>query len=65
MPRGSLPSSLGYHPGEPRLVMRQYRRHIMDCKRKWSSARGLIHYRRFIDSYLWAKRVVLAQEVPR
>lgn len=49
----------GFHPGEPRLVMTQYRRHILSCKKRWGTARGLVHYRGFIASYLWAKREVL------
>lgn len=47
------------HPGKPALVMRQYRRHIMDCKHKWGSARGLIHYRQLLETYLAAKRLVV------
>jgi hypothetical protein len=43
------------HP-DPRHVMKQYRRHIMSSKKKWSSARGLIHYRQILQAYLWAKR---------
>lgn len=49
----------GFHPGDPNLVMTQYRRHIMSSKRRWGTARGLVHYREFIASYLWAKREVL------
>jgi hypothetical protein len=54
-----LPVPLGFHPGEPRQVMTQYRKHILDCKRRWSTARGLIMYRRMIQTYLWAKRSAL------
>jgi hypothetical protein len=43
------------HPGDPRLVMVQYRRHILSCKRKWGSARSLIHHRKIVQTYLWAK----------
>jgi hypothetical protein len=50
---------LGFHPGEPRQVMTQYRKHILDCKRRWNTARGLIMYRRMIQTYLWAKRSAL------
>lgn len=32
------------------------RRYLLGCKRKWSTARGLIHYRRLLDAYLKAKR---------
>jgi hypothetical protein len=39
-------------------IMRTYRRHILACKRKWSTARGLIHYTGFVQTYLWAKRKV-------
>ena len=51
----------GCHPGRPQLVMTQYRRHILSAKKRYGSARSLIHYRRFIESYLWAKRQVLAK----
>jgi hypothetical protein len=37
-------------------VMRQYRRHILGCKKKWGTARGLIHYRGFVETYLACKR---------
>lgn len=53
------PVALGFHPGNPRLVMTQYRRHIMSFKKSYGTARGLIHYRGFIQSYLWAKRLSL------
>jgi hypothetical protein len=36
--------------------MRTYRRHILACKKKWGTARGLIHYRTFIQEYLECKR---------
>lgn len=48
------------HP-QPSHVMRVYRAHILGCKRKWGSARGLIHYRRIVDEYLAAKRVAAPQ----
>lgn len=47
------------HPGSPQLVMSQYRRHILACKRKFGTARGLFHYCAYIDTYLWAKRQVI------
>lgn len=43
-----------------RLVMTQYRRHIMDCKKRWGHVRGLIHRRALLTAYLKAKRAVLA-----
>lgn len=46
------------HP-DPAHVMRTYRQYILDRKKKWSSARGLIHYRQIVDTYLWAKRAAL------
>jgi len=46
----------GFHPGDPAHVMRQYRRHILSCKAKWGTARGLVHYRAIVQTYLWAKR---------
>ena len=45
-----------------RHIMTVYRRHLLGCKKKWGSARGLIHYRALLDSYLKAKRAVLAGE---
>ena len=57
------PVHLGYHTGDPHLVMTQYRRHILSSKKRWSSARSLVHYRGFIQSYLWAKRIVIANAV--
>jgi hypothetical protein len=42
------------HP-DPSHVMRVYRAHILKCKRKWGTARGLIHYRALIEEYLAAK----------
>lgn len=46
------------HPGEPRHVMRCYRKYILHCKNKWGTARGLIHYRRIVGAYLHAKRLL-------
>jgi hypothetical protein len=64
-PQGVLlsisPMPSGFHPGEPSLVMSQYRRYILSSKKRWSTARGLIHYKQFIQSYLWAKRLVIAR----
>lgn len=40
--------------------MTQYRRHLLGCKRKWGTARGLIHYRALLSEYLSAKRDVIA-----
>jgi len=42
------------HP-DPGHVMRCYRWHILGSKRKWGTARGLIHYRAFVQEYLGAK----------
>lgn len=45
------------HPHPNKLhVRRRYRAHILACKRKWGSARGLIHYRKIIETYLWTKK---------
>lgn len=50
------------HPHPDRKhVMRQYRRHILACKRKWGTARGLIQYRAYVETYLWAKRITRVQ----
>jgi len=46
------------HPS-PAHVMRCYRKHILKCKKRWGTARGLIHYRRLLDEYLAAKRVTV------
>lgn len=46
------------HP-DPRHVMICYRKDILKSKRKWGTARGLIHYRRLLDEYLAAKRLVV------
>jgi hypothetical protein len=48
------------HP-DPKHVMRAYRGYILGCKRKWGYARGLIHYRGFVETYLWAKRQPVQQ----
>lgn len=45
------------HP-DPAHVMRCYRRHILGCKKSWGSARGLVHYRGLVQTYLAAKREV-------
>lgn len=50
------------HPGEPRHVMRCYRQYVLNRKRKNGTARGIIHYRRILDEYLAAKRVVVERE---
>lgn len=47
------------HP-DPAHVMRQYRKHILSFKRKKGTARGLIHYKGFVQTYLAAKRLVIA-----
>lgn len=41
-------------------IMSVYRRHILGSKKKWGTARGLIHYRALLGSYLKAKRAVLS-----
>jgi hypothetical protein len=48
------------HPDQ-RHVMVIYRKHILAAKRKFGTARCLVHYRGFIDDYLAAKRVVVTQ----
>lgn len=50
------------HP-QPRHVMSVYRGHILGSKRKWGTARGLIHYRAYIAEYLAGKRVALSAVV--
>lgn len=40
-------------------IMRVYRSFIIGTKRKWGSARGLVHYKGYVSAYLEAKRVVL------
>lgn len=53
------------HPGAPEHVLAIYRRHIVHSKRKFGSARSLIHYQGFINTYLAAKREVLKTRTPR
>jgi len=53
------------HPGDAEHVLRIYRRHIVHSKRKFGSARALIHYQGFVDTYLAAKREVLKSRGPR
>ena len=44
------------HPHPDKVhVRRTYRKHILGSKRKWGTARGLIHYRALIDIYQWTK----------
>ena len=44
------------HPHQsPRHVMQRYRAHILGSKRKWGTARGLVHYRDYLRTYLIAK----------
>lgn len=56
-----------------RHIMVSYRHFIVGTKRRWNSqvvsagrlpvkraARGLVHYRGYVDAYLEAKRAVLA-----
>lgn len=43
------------HP-DPGHVMSMYRKHILGSKRKWGTARGLIHYGALVQAYLAAKR---------
>lgn len=40
-------------------IMQSYRAYILGCKRKFGTARGLIHYRDYLQAYLEAKREVL------
>lgn len=46
------------HPDKVHL-MRTYRKHILSAKKRFGSARGLVHYRQFIAIYLLAKREYL------
>lgn len=48
------------HPNS-RHVMTVYRGHILGSKRKWRTARGLIHYRAIVGEYLAAKRRVFEE----
>ena len=41
---------------DPQHIVMCYRRHILGCKRKWGTARGLLHYRDFITDYLRYKK---------
>ena len=42
-----------------RHIMQTYRAYILGCKRKFGTARGLVHYRDYLQAYLEAKREVL------
>lgn len=50
------------HP-DPAHVMRVYRRHILSIKRKRGSARALLHYQQFVQTYLHCKRILTRQAV--
>jgi hypothetical protein len=39
-------------PGAPLHLRRTYRAYILRCKRKFGSARSLIHYRQYVEAYL-------------
>lgn len=41
--------------------MTVYRRHILGSKRKWRTARGLVHYLEIVEEYLAAKRRVFEE----
>jgi len=43
----------------PEETMKTYRAYILGCKRKFGTARSLVHYRDYIQAYLDAKRIVL------
>jgi len=43
------------HPDKAH-VRRCIRKHILACKRKWGSARSLLHYRGLIATYIEARR---------
>jgi hypothetical protein len=49
------------HPDKAH-VMRTYRRHVLASKRKWRTARGLVHYLRFVRDYLDCKRFTLSDD---
>jgi hypothetical protein len=42
--------------------MRQYRRTIMDAKKRYGTARSLVHYRELLACYLSAKRIAAQQK---
>jgi hypothetical protein len=48
------------HP-DKRHVMRSYRQYILACKKRWGTARGLIHYRGIVETYLGAKRSLMVR----
>lgn len=50
------------HP-DKRHVMKAYRRYILDRKKRWGTARGLIHYRGIVETYLEAKRFLMVTGV--
>ncbi len=51
------------HP-DPGHVMRCYRGYLTKAKRQ-GSARGLIHFRELLQTYLAAKRLVVARDANR
>ena len=45
---------------DAKTTMRTYRAYILGCKRKFGTARGLVHYLDYLQSYLEAKREVVS-----
>jgi hypothetical protein len=46
------------HPN-PAHVARVYRKTLVGTKRKFGTARGLIHYRQYVQTYLHCKRLTM------
>lgn len=59
----SHPATYSHPHPNPAHVMCCYRGYLMKAKRQ-SSARSLIHYRELVDTYLAAKRLVVARKIP-
>lgn len=50
---------------KPEHLMRCYRGHILGCKRKWGSARALIHYLPMVREYVEAKRAFFSERTKK
>lgn len=49
------------HPHrDPGHVTRVYRKHLVAKQREFGSARGLIHYRQLLQTYLYCKALAIA-----
>ena len=49
------------HP-DKRFVMKVYRAHILGTKKRFGTARSLVHYKDYVLTYLHCKRIVLGEK---